>query len=60
MTIPGKKEVYRLFSEDGYSLLDLMIKVGRSRRNRKSESCAITLSTISSGSMSLLQKSCRS
>jgi nicotinate phosphoribosyltransferase len=28
MTIPGKKEVYRLFSEDGYSLLDLMIKVG--------------------------------
>jgi nicotinate phosphoribosyltransferase len=28
MTIPGKKEAYRLFSEDGYSLLDLMIKVG--------------------------------
>ena len=28
MTIPGKKEVYRLFSEDGYSLLDLKIKVG--------------------------------
>ncbi len=28
MTIPGKKEVYRLFSEDGYGLLDLMIKVG--------------------------------
>jgi nicotinate phosphoribosyltransferase len=28
MTIPGKKEVYRLFSEDGYSLLDLMIRVG--------------------------------
>jgi nicotinate phosphoribosyltransferase len=26
MTIPGKKEVYRLFGEDGYSLLDLMIK----------------------------------
>src|SRR4030042_1673575 len=28
MTIPGRKEVYRLFGEDGYSLLDLMIKVG--------------------------------
>jgi nicotinate phosphoribosyltransferase len=28
MTIPGKKEVYRLFSEDGYSLLDLMIRAG--------------------------------
>jgi nicotinate phosphoribosyltransferase len=28
MTIPGRKEAYRLFSEDGYSLLDLMIKVG--------------------------------
>jgi len=28
MTIPGKKEVYRLFSDDGYSLLDLMIRVG--------------------------------
>jgi nicotinate phosphoribosyltransferase len=28
MTIPGKKEVYRLFSEDGYGLLDLMIRVG--------------------------------
>jgi len=28
MTIPGKKEVYRLFGEDGYSLLDLMIKAG--------------------------------
>ena len=28
MTIPGKKEAYRLFSEDGYSLLDLMIRVG--------------------------------
>ncbi len=28
MTIPGKKEAYRLFGEDGYSLLDLMIKVG--------------------------------
>jgi len=28
MTIPGKKEIYRLFGEDGYSLLDLMIKVG--------------------------------
>ncbi len=28
MTIPGKKEVYRLFGEDGYSLLDLMIRVG--------------------------------
>ena len=28
MTIPGKKEVYRLFSEDGYSLLDLMIRSG--------------------------------
>jgi nicotinate phosphoribosyltransferase len=28
MTIPGKKEAYRLLGEDGYSLLDLMIKVG--------------------------------
>ncbi len=28
MTIPGKKEAYRLFGEDGYSLLDMMIKVG--------------------------------
>jgi nicotinate phosphoribosyltransferase len=28
MTIPAKKEVYRLFGEDGYSLLDLMISVG--------------------------------
>jgi nicotinate phosphoribosyltransferase len=28
MTIPGKKEVYRLFSEDGYGLLDLMIRAG--------------------------------
>ncbi len=28
MTIPGKKEVYRLFGGDGYSLLDLMIRVG--------------------------------
>jgi nicotinate phosphoribosyltransferase len=28
MTIPGKKEAYRLFSEDGYSLLDLMIRGG--------------------------------
>ncbi len=28
MTIPGKKEVYRLFGEDGYSLLDLMVRVG--------------------------------
>jgi nicotinate phosphoribosyltransferase len=28
MTIPAKKEAYRLFSEDGYSLLDLMIRVG--------------------------------
>lgn len=28
MTIPGKKEAYRLIGEDGYSLLDLMIKVG--------------------------------
>jgi nicotinate phosphoribosyltransferase len=28
MTIPGKKDVYRLFSDDGYSLLDLMIRVG--------------------------------
>jgi nicotinate phosphoribosyltransferase len=28
MTIPGKKEAYRLFGEDGYSLLDLMIRVG--------------------------------
>jgi nicotinate phosphoribosyltransferase len=28
MTIPGKKEVYRLFSEDSYSLLDLMIRAG--------------------------------
>jgi nicotinate phosphoribosyltransferase len=28
MTIPGKKEAYRLFGEDGSSLLDLMIRVG--------------------------------
>ncbi len=28
MTIPGKKEVYRLFSGDGYSLLDLMVRAG--------------------------------
>jgi nicotinate phosphoribosyltransferase len=28
MTIPGKKEAYRLFGEDGYGLLDLMIRVG--------------------------------
>ncbi len=28
MTIPGRKEAYRLFGEDGYSLLDLMIRVG--------------------------------
>ncbi len=28
MTIPGKKDVYRLFGEDGYSLLDLMIRSG--------------------------------
>lgn len=28
MTIPGRKEVYRLFGEDGYSLLDLMIRAG--------------------------------
>jgi nicotinate phosphoribosyltransferase len=28
ITIPGRKEAYRLFSEDGYSLLDLMIRVG--------------------------------
>jgi nicotinate phosphoribosyltransferase len=28
MTIPGKKEVYRLLGEDGYSLLDLMIRAG--------------------------------
>ena len=28
MTIPGRKEVYRLFGEDGSSLLDLMIRVG--------------------------------
>jgi len=28
MTIPGKKEAYRLFGEDGYSLLDLMVRVG--------------------------------
>jgi nicotinate phosphoribosyltransferase len=28
MTIPGKKEAYRLLGEDEYSLLDLMIKVG--------------------------------
>ena len=28
MTIPGKKEAYRLFGGDGYSLLDLMIRVG--------------------------------
>jgi nicotinate phosphoribosyltransferase len=28
MTIPGKKEAYRLYGEDGYSLLDLMVRVG--------------------------------
>jgi nicotinate phosphoribosyltransferase len=28
MTIPGEKEAYRLLSEDGYGLLDLMIRVG--------------------------------
>ena len=28
MTIPGKKEAYRLFGENGQSLLDLMIRVG--------------------------------
>ncbi len=28
MTIPGKKEVYRLSGEDGFSLLDLMVRVG--------------------------------
>ena len=28
MTIPGKKEAYRLLGEDGYSVLDLMIRVG--------------------------------
>ncbi|HUL31869.1 MAG TPA: nicotinate phosphoribosyltransferase [Thermodesulfobacteriota bacterium] len=28
MTIPGRKEVYRLCGEDGFSLLDLMVKVG--------------------------------
>jgi nicotinate phosphoribosyltransferase len=28
MTIPGKKEVYRLAGEEGYSLLDLMIRAG--------------------------------
>ncbi len=28
VTIPGRKESYRLFSEDGYSLLDLMIRAG--------------------------------
>ena len=28
MTIPGRKEVYRLFGKDGYSLLDLMIRAG--------------------------------
>ncbi len=28
MTIPGKKEAYRLFSADGHSLIDLMIKAG--------------------------------
>lgn len=28
MTIPGRKEAYRLFSEDGYSLIDLMIRTG--------------------------------
>lgn len=28
MTIPGRKEAYRLFSEDGYSLIDLMIRAG--------------------------------
>jgi nicotinate phosphoribosyltransferase len=26
MTLPGRKEVYRLFGADGYSLLDLMIR----------------------------------
>jgi nicotinate phosphoribosyltransferase len=28
MTIPGRKEVYRLFGQDGSSLLDLMIRAG--------------------------------
>jgi nicotinate phosphoribosyltransferase len=28
MTIPGKKEAYRFLGGDGYSLLDMMIKVG--------------------------------
>ncbi len=28
ITIPGKKEAYRLLGGDGYSLLDLMIRVG--------------------------------
>jgi len=28
VTIPGKKEAYRLYGEDGFSLLDLMIRVG--------------------------------
>jgi len=28
MTIPGKKEAYRLVGEDGYSLVDLMVRVG--------------------------------
>jgi nicotinate phosphoribosyltransferase len=28
VTIPGKKEAYRLFGADGYSLLDLMVRVG--------------------------------
>ena len=28
MTIPGRKEIYRLFGEDGFSLLDLMIRAG--------------------------------
>ena len=28
ITIPGKKEAYRLLGEDGYGLLDLMIRVG--------------------------------
>ena len=57
MTIPGKKEAYRLFGEDGYSLLDLMIRVGISHRNRGNMSYAITPLTISNVSMSLLQGS---
>ncbi|MCX8023509.1 MAG: nicotinate phosphoribosyltransferase [Syntrophorhabdaceae bacterium] len=28
MTIPGRKEAYRLFGENGHGLLDLMIRVG--------------------------------